>query len=65
MGRCKLFVGSKMLPLFSSNKKPMKRNYNADVRENNPLYLICQAQQLLKIAFLRKSSSPIIYACLD
>lgn len=40
-------------------------NYRADFRENDFIYLIRQAQELLEIAKANKNSSAIIYACLD
>lgn len=43
----------------------MSREYNPDIRENDPLYLRRQSQELIMIANARKSASPIIYACLD
>jgi len=43
----------------------MERNYNPDVRENDPPYLLRQVQELLLIASANKNSSALIYACLD
>lgn len=43
----------------------MERIYNPDIRENDPAYLLRQVQELLLIASQNKSSSPLIYACLD
>ncbi len=43
----------------------MERNYNPDIRENDPAYLLRQVQELLLIASANKNSSALIYACLD
>ena len=52
-----------LLKILSSTK--MKIEYNYDVRENKSTYLLRQVQELLIIAAQRKSTSPLIYACLD
>lgn len=41
------------------------REYNPRNRVNDPVYLIRQAEELLKIAKQNKNSSPLIYACLE
>jgi len=43
----------------------MNRFYNPNIRENDSAYLLRQVQELLLIAEHNKSSSPLIYACLD
>lgn len=43
----------------------MKRIYNPNIRENDAPYLLRQVQELVIIASQNKSSSPLIYACLD
>ena len=43
----------------------MEREYNPDIRENDPPYLLRQVQELLLIATANKNSSALIYACLD
>lgn len=43
----------------------MERIYNPNIRENDSAYLLRQVQELVLIASQNKSSSPLIYACLD
>lgn len=43
----------------------MERIYNPNIRENDSAYLLRQVQELVLIAEQNKSSSPLIYACLD
>ncbi len=43
----------------------MERIYNPNIRENDSAYLLRQVQELVLLAELNKSSSPLIYACLD
>jgi len=43
----------------------MGRDYNPDIRKNNPLYLVRQAQELLNISQSHNNASSLIYACLD
>lgn len=43
----------------------MDDSYNPDFRENNPIYLIRQSQELMIIAKSNKNSNAILYACLD
>jgi hypothetical protein len=52
---------------FEQNKTKMKvtDSYNPDFRENNPIYLIRQSQELMIIAKSYKNSNAILYASLD
>ena len=43
----------------------MNREYRPDKRENDPLYLLRQAQELCEIAKANKNSSALIYSCLE
>lgn len=43
----------------------MSREYNPIKRENDPLYLLRQAQELCKIAKANENSSALIYSCLE
>jgi hypothetical protein len=43
----------------------MKREYNPDIRENDPIFLLRNIKELLLIAKTNKNSSSLIYACLD
>lgn len=42
-----------------------KRQYNPDIRENDPIYLLGHIKQLMLIATTHKNPSSLIYACLD
>lgn len=46
-------------------KSLQKMEYKPDVRINNPIYLLIQVSELLKIARTYKNSSSLIYASLD
>lgn len=41
------------------------REYNPDIRENDPVYLMRHVEELIKIGTTFHNSSSIIYACLD
>lgn len=43
----------------------MIRKYRPDLRENDPIFLLRNAEELLLIGKANKNSSSIIYACLD
>jgi len=43
----------------------MERIYNPNMRQNDSAYLLRQVQELVLFAEQNKSSSPLIYACLD
>ena len=43
----------------------MKREYNPDIRENDPIFLLRNVKELLLIGAANKNSSSLIYACLD
>lgn len=43
----------------------MKREYRPDFRENDPIFLLRNAKELLLIGEINKNSSSLIYACLD
>jgi hypothetical protein len=58
----------KSLRKFTKTEKQNMENtdsYNCNFRENNPIYLIRQSQELMIIAKSQKNSNAIIYACLD
>jgi hypothetical protein len=43
----------------------MEREYNPNIRENDPIFLLRNIQELLLIAKENKNSSALLYACLD
>ncbi len=43
----------------------MEREYNPNIRENDPIFLVRNIQELLLIAKENKNSSALLYACLD
>lgn len=43
----------------------MNREYNPDIRENDPVFLLRNVKELLLIGEANKNSSALIYACLD
>jgi hypothetical protein len=43
----------------------MNREYKPDIRENDPIFLLRNAQELLQIGKENNNSSSLIYACLD